>query len=380
MWARFCNKFGTPEETPKRIRVQNFSYQPGRRILVSYLVEYHRDDWVVDDQFAVYLRAGKRERIFRYPDDPFLPGLATAASPIEAHSLLAKLLQVSPKKLYVDAVRYRPGTRAVLRHEITWGGPRSPRNTLFARVLPPSKLPRLLSAAALVGASGFTLPRLVATWDEGGVAWMTEVPGKTLRERIRTGNAPEPERVLDALSPLWEAPFDADEGHPLNVAGGFNLTNTLLTNVLAEGGEQHDVLTHLTSTLQPFAEAWQPTARAHNDFHDDQVIVTPDDHLAIIDFEETGPGDPQIDIANILAHLNWMAHFGRNTEAYGAYREQIRTSALGRFGWNPADLNIREGFLVFRLASNPVRQMKSGWRDQVEAGLALASEIVDRSA
>ena len=52
-----------------------------------------------------------------------------------------------------------------------------------------------------------------------------------------------------------------------------------------------------------FAAAWRPTALAHNDFYDDQMLLMPAGNLALVDFEETGPGDP------MLAHLRWMAGF-----------------------------------------------------------------------
>ncbi len=379
VWDQFCTRFGTPDATPKRVRIQQLSYQPGRRALVSYVVEQSGAQWLVDDQFAIELRPGKPELLFRYPDDPFLPGLAMAASPIEAHKLLAKHLPISPHRVLVEPVRYRPGTRAVLRHVVSWGPSRKTRSTLFARVMPPARLPRLLTAAALADSSGFSLPPIVGSWPEGGVVWMSEVPGETLRERIRSGTPPEPERILDALAPLWETPLKTDEGQPLNVLGGYRSTERLLAQVLENEEAALRPFSQVTDALGPFAKAWHPSTLAHNDFYDDQVLITPADHLALVDFEEVGPGDPQFDVANLLAHLHWMVRFGTASEACEAYRAGVRSAALERFGWDARELDVREAYGIFRLTSNPVRQMRRDWASRVESGLSLAAAVLGRA-
>ena len=379
VWQQFCTRFGAPDATPKRVRVQQLNYQPGRRALVSYVVEQSDTQWVVDDQFAIELTPGKPERLFRYPDDPFLPGLVDAASPIEAHKLLAKHLPISPHRIRVEPVRYRPGVRAVLRHVVSWGPARKSQITMFARVMPPARLPRLLTAATLADSSGFSLPPVVASWPEGGVVWMSEVPGETLRQRIRSGTPPEPNRILDALAPLWETPLKAAQGRPLDILGGYKSTGRLLAHVLEDEEAAQQPFLQVMDALGPFAKAWRPSALAHNDFHDDQVLITPADRLALVDFEEVGAGDAQFDVANLMAHLHWMARFGNAPEACGAYRAGVRSAALDRFGWDARDLDVREAYGIFRLASNPVRQMRRDWASRVESGLSLAAEVLGRA-
>ena len=40
VWNAFCTNFGEPGETPRRIRPRQIRYQPGKRALVSYVVEW----------------------------------------------------------------------------------------------------------------------------------------------------------------------------------------------------------------------------------------------------------------------------------------------------------------------------------------------------
>lgn len=379
VWQAFCDRFGWPEETPDRLRLKHFQYRPGKRALVAYVAERQWGRWVVEDQFACELVAGKEERLFRYPDDPYLPGLSAAAAALEAHDLLPKYVRLHPHRLYVEAVRYRPGTRAVLRYSARWRNRSAGEVTLYVRVLPPNRLPQLLTAGELAERSGFAVPRLLGCWREGGVAWLAKMPGEPLRTLIRRGTPPEADRILDGLAPLWAVSALANSGQPLDVGGAYRWTERVLAGVLPDGAA-HAALSHATSALRPFAEAWRPSALAHNDFYDDQLIVAPEGRIALVDFEEIGPGDPMMDVGTMLAHLRWMARLGGALEPFDAYRGELRSSALERFGWEPRELALREAFALFRLATNPLRRMQGDWLATVESALGLVTETLGDAA
>ena len=376
VWQAFRDEFGVPEETPQRIRLQQLRYQPGVRALVSYVTEQQWGNWILEDQFAVELRAGRSERLFRFPNDPYLPGLRQAASPVDAHQLLTRCVPISPTRLRVETIRYRPGNRAVLRYIASWRKRHLGNVNFFVRVMPPRRLERFLVAGELASGSGFATPRIVGCWKEGGVVWMTEVPGETVRARIREGTPPHPEPVLDALAGLWSTPIKPDQGHPLDLLGGFRTTDRLLSHLL-RSDDALRLLQQLKDTLGPFAEKWRPSAVAHNDFYDDQMLVTPEGRLALVDFEEIGPGDPLLDVGKMLAHLRRMARFGNAKQACRAYHGRFRTAALERFGWDPQDLNLREAFALFRLSANPIHQLRRDWARRVETGLALALDVAE---
>ncbi len=379
VWEEFCRRFGAPEKPPDRLRLQHFLYRPGSRAVLGYVAEQRWDDWVAEDHFAFELVAGQEERLFRYPDDPYLPGLRHAASAVDAHQLLSKYVPLHPNRLHVEAVRYRPTVRAVLRHRTRWRRRSTGDVVLYVRVMSPDRVARLVTAGQLAERSGFVLPRLVGCWPAGGVAWLAEIPGKTVRTLIREGNAPEPKRILEGLAPLWSEPSPGNAGQTLDVAAAFRRTQRVLSQVLPEGDGQR-MLRHVARALRPFAEAWRPSALAHNDFYDDQLIVTPTGRIAVIDFEETGPGDPMLDVGNMLAHLRWMARLSSAPEAFGAYHRELRSAALERFGWEEQALALREAFALFRLSANPVRQFQPGWLGTVEKVLAMVAEALDEGA
>jgi hypothetical protein len=372
VWRAFCAQFGEPEEAPDRIRALQCNYRPGARALVNYAAEWQRGRWVVDDQFSIEMTAGKPDNFFHYPDDPYLPGLPFVGGAVTAPELLAKYVGVSPRRLRVEAVRYRPATRAVLRHIVAWRAASLGSITLFVRVMPPRRLDRLISAADLAQSSGFTIPPILGVWPEGGVVWMASVPGETLRGLIRTGTPPDPRTLLNALSGLWERPLEIGQGHPLDVWGAFEMTKILFMHLLVSEEERRQLL-GITDVLGPFAKEWQPSAVAHNDFYDDQLLVTPEGELALVDFEEIGPGDPLLDVANMLAHLRWMERFGNAPEQCNAYRIRFRSAALAHLGCTEQALRLREAYALFRLSAGPFRQLQRNWSKRIHEALELVS-------
>lgn len=372
LWHAFCSQFGEPEEAPARIRPLQFTYRPGARALVSYAAEWDQGRWIVDDQFGIEMIAGKPDNLFRYPDDPHLPGLPSAGGAPTAPELLSKYVGISPHRLKVEAVRYRPTTRAILRHVVSWRPASLGSLTLFVRVIPPKRLDRLISAADITRDSGFITPPILGVWPEGGVVWVASVPGNTLRSLIRAGTPPDPQTLLNALAGLWGSRLEIGKGHPLDVSGGFEMTKTLLMHLLAEEEERHQLL-RVTHVLGPFAQEWQPSALAHNDFYDDQLLVTPEGKLALVDFEEVGPGDPLLDVANMLAHLRWMARFSDARERCNAYRLKLRSAAIAHLGCDEQALRVREAYSLFRLSAGPFRQLRSDWSKRIHRGLELVS-------
>ena len=378
-WDAFCRAFGAPDEPPDRVRVQHLLYRPGSRAIVGYVTEREWESWVVEEQFAFEVLAGEEApRLFRYPDDPYLPGLALVAAPLTAHDLLSKYVALQPQRLIVERVRYRPTIRAVLRHHARWRRRDTASVTLYVRVMPPGLMARFITAGQLVSHSGFVIPRLLGRIPDQGAVWLASVPGKTVRSHIRRGTPPDPQLLLDGLAPLWVAEASAGAGTPQNVAAGLRSTRRLLAEVLP-GGRTHATLRRLLRDLMPFAGGWTPTALAHNDFYDDQIIVTPEGRLALVDFEEAGPGDPLLDMGTMLGHLRWMSRFNKRGSAYAAYRQELRAAALERFAWEPRELALREAYALYRLSTNSIRSFRDDWLERAETVLSLALEVLEES-
>ena len=232
------------------MRIHQLRYQPGQRVVASYVAQWDRDSWSPDDIFTVELLAGEPVRIFGYPEDPHLPGLALATSPIDAADLMNQYVRLRPQSLHVDVVRYRPTSRAVLRHVARWRSAGGDKLRLFVRVVRPSRVSRLLSATELVEGSGFALLRLVACWAEGGVVWLGNMPGDSVRKLIRKSRPPDPHQVLDHLEQLWSGPLPADM-QSRDLARDLRTDERLLSQVLQDS-ESNQTLRQVVDGLGPF--------------------------------------------------------------------------------------------------------------------------------
>ena len=370
VWRAYCSWLGPPEEPPQRLRLRQLSYNPGRRAIATCVVEWPWDDYVAQEQFAIELARDRPERLFAYPEDPYLPGLTGAASAVAASTLLDRYVFAAPvQRVRVRVVRYRPGGHAVLRHRLG-------RVRFYVRVMRPARVSRLLAAAELVAQSGFALPRLAGCWPAGGVVWLSEIPGTNVRSLIRKGHALDPAPILDNLARLWDIPSAANEHRPFSLRGAYRRARRVFRQVLRDRDGPRRTLKRATAALDPFVKSWQPSGVAHNDFYDDQLIRLPDGRLALVDFEEAGLGDPLLDVGNFLAHLRWSAHFGRESEAQasGAYHRRLRAAALARFGWEARALNLREAVCLFRVCTNPIRHLAPDWPHRLESGLSLVNE------
>ena len=372
VWAAYCREFGNPENEPDQIRVRQFSHSLGRSAIVSYEVEWGPDDYLPNQYFTARLDRDGPAEVFQFPDDPLLPGLAEASRPETALRLLNRhVMAVGARRARVEVIRYRPGSRAVLRHSVS-------RIRFYARVMRPAAVAPLLAARKPVAHSSFVLPRLAGLWPEGGVVWMSEIPGKNLRRYIRRGNAPDPATLLEGLESLWAQTPAASGIRPFNLAGAYGRARRAFRHKVRQGDLGWQSLSEATRALDPFVKSWQPTGLAHNDFYDDQMLVLPDGRMALVDFEEAGPGDPMLDVGNFLAHLRWRSQLGRQrqNDATAACYVSFRDAALRRFRWNEGDLSMREAVCLFRICTNTIRHPQADWRVRLEAGLSLVNETL----
>ncbi len=372
VWGAVRDRLAESGVAPRQLRVRQFSHSPGRAAVVSYVAEWEAEAFIPPRLFTLRLRRGQAFETSHYPEDSDLPGLAEAADPETALRLMNKHVFGAPRRrMRVDMVRYRPGSRAVLRH-------RTGKNRFYVRVVRPGAMPALLEAGELTERSTFVVPRVVGYWGEGGVLWLSEIPGANVRQRMRRGKPPDPEVLLDSLESLWAVPHEGARGRPFDLKGAYRRARRTFRYALRDSDEGLRLLGDATQGLDSFVESWQPSTTAHNDFYDDQILLLPDGRVAVVDFEETGPGDPFLDVGNFLAHHRWASSLGRHREAdaSGAYYHRFRDAAIERFNWNASDLALREAVCLFRICTNTVRHLRTDWRQNTLEGLALTNEML----
>ena len=358
---------------PERIRIHHFIHSIGRRALVSFEVHWPADRYLPPEYFVAKTNGDGAVELSRYPQDSRLPGLRKAAEPSGVLALANEHVFTMPaRRARVQLIRYRPEFRAVLRHRLG-------QVRLYARVMRPSDVNAFLSTHKAATQTAFVVPGLAGCWQEGGVVWLTEIRGRDLRQRIRRGRMRDPGLVLDGLESLWQVPQEAVAIPPFSLKRAYSRALQSFQHNLRDHVDSLRRLNAIADMLDSFVRSWRPSSMAHNDFYDDQMLLTDDGRIALVDLEDIGPGDPMLDVGNFLAHLRWSSQSSHPDRAENcrSFHEEFLGAALERFKWDARSLALREAVCLFRICTNVIRHPKQGWKSKLDAGLDLVINCID---
>lgn len=308
--------------------------------------------------------------VFRYPDDPALPGLPFATSA----RAVAERLGLDPSLFRLSVRTYRPGRRAVVR--ALADGPHGPTER-YLKVVPPGDAPRLRDG--LIGLRRhLPVPIVAASWLDVGVVALEALPGRTVREILLKGSRrdvaglPDGRAILDLLDLFPRPGADASRrrGPISRAAGHAGLLEVIVPSEQAR----------LRKLVRAIGEP--PAGRArdavHGDLHEAQLLV--DEHAisGILDLDDTGRGHRVDDLGTMLGHLGTLAVAvpARRTriERYAGCLRAVFEGAV-----DPDELRRSTAAAILGLATGPFRVQQRAWRRRTLARIALAEARLARS-
>lgn len=367
-------------------RAEQVDYQPRRGSTAGYRVRVRWPDRRVgEERFAAYtgrLPAGRagdppagvltvgdgvdRVAVWRYPHDPYLPGLATAADPAAVAGLLDEvgLRSGGPGSVRLTLRAYRPRRRAVVEAA-------GPGGRLFLKVVRPDRVAALHHRHRLVAGAGAPVPASLG-YTPAGLLVLSALPGQTLREALRGPRAPLPAgaeilALLDRL-PVELAVEPARRswrdrvGHYAEVLGG----------VLPD---QADPARRVAAGVAGEAGTG-PVVPVHGDLYEAQLRVAGGRITGVLDLDTAGGGERLDDLACLLGHLSVLAQLD---PARATRINQLGARYLAGFErtGDPADLRRRVAAVVLSLATGPHRVQERGWRRATRQRIALAGQWLD---
>jgi hypothetical protein len=352
-------------------RARQVDLQPGSSVTVSYDVKVRWPDRVTEERMGACVGRLPKDTfvldngeiqagIWRYPHDPWLPGLVTAADPIAVAGLLESLgIGHGPATLRMRA--YRPRRRAVIEAANSSG-------RVFLKVVPQKKVKNLHDLHRIVADSGFPAPRSLG-FTEGGVLVLQALPGQSMREMIRVRDSVLP-GPADLLSLLDRLPPEL-----LSFAKRPTWTD--------RAGHYAGVIAHALPVLEQraldLAEALKPMGTTphlvpvHGDFYESQLQLHRGAISGVLDLDTAGAGERIDDLACLLGHLSVLAQIDRPRAG--------RISKLGaRYltGFEcqeqRPELRRRIAAVVLSLATGPHRVQENGWEQTTRHRLELAEQ------
>lgn len=350
------------------VRTSQIRYDPGRSVTATFSVQVGGHDApltltayagrMLPSSAAIVSEGASRIAVWRFPDDPELPGLKHATQPELLGTMLAEVGAKHPIR-HIRTRSYRARRRAVI--EVV-----TERHRLFVKVVRPSRVKALQEAHTLV-ADHVRVPRSLGYSDELGVAVLEAIPGVTMRRAIERDDSDLPPAaglaaLLDRLPSLpgeRPGPIDRLAAH-----------QRFLSTVLPDAS---DLLNEIVETIgHPPSE---PRAPAHNDFHSAQVIVADGTVSGLVDIDTVGIGCRADDYAMLLGHIHTLALTSgrsRSFADYGARLLSVFEREVGRTSLRP-----RIAATMTAFATAPFRSQQADWQLATVRRLNAAREWLE---
>jgi hypothetical protein len=344
-------------------RVYDTTLRAGDTTQEALLVA-HVDARALPDGTLVLESDGDRVAVWRFPFDPFLPGLASAIDTRRVRELLDQLeAPAGEVELFTRA--YRPSRRAVV--EVTIHLPDLSGRILYLKVLTGDR------AAELAGVHRCLLPhvpvpRVVGVAPHQGILAIEALAGRTLRAALVDGEAlPEPGAVVE-LSERLAASGLASRRDP----GAFADPVRHVPGLRALAPELADEVARVADAA---ADVDGDRVPVHGDLHDGQLLLTDGAITGLLDVDGAGSGLIAQDAGSLVAHVEaiglvWPTAADR-ASAYAAaladaYRPRVGATALAR---------ATAGAWI-ALATGPYRAQEADWPDATRYRIRRAAEVL----
>lgn len=287
-------------------RVHDVRWVPGHSCVLAYRVEAS-----VPAQPRTFVAVEVRPdgaTSYDLPSDVSLPGIVTALDPAVVAQRISRLCGCRVQRCLITPVRYRPGSRCVLRYDAeTDAG----QVTFFAKVFEPEAFAQTAPLAVRLDARpiGALVPRLAELWPDLRAVVTHAAPGPTVTQVLADPalRDPEPDELGRRLGDLLgrfhvETGVAAPAWTPDSQLA--SLDHALPAVAAAEpslAARLHDVRGELAGT--------KPTSGrevlAHGSFRPGQVVVGPDGGLTALDVDGVRHCQAGLDLGTALAHLHW---------------------------------------------------------------------------
>ncbi len=305
--------------------------------------------------------------VWRWPQDPALPALQTAANTTAvAEWLTDHGLPIAANPIL--AVRaYRPAQRAVLELGDN-------RHRYFVKVVRPEAVPDLVARQRLLSAQLPVPPVLAESAD--GMVVLPAATGSLLRDIVVSGQRAEFPAPVDVESVLDELPaallqFAGHRSVLQRVSDSVEVLRICARDDPAVPASVAAGLVTAADRIAAAASSAPPVPHlpvpVHGDFHHAQLLVRGRRISALLDVDTAGPGDRADEWATLIGHLSVL---GMNHVPARDYCSTMYAHAERRV--DGLDLRRRTAAVILGMATGPFRNRLPDWHTHTAGRLELA--------
>lgn len=310
-------------------------------------------------------RDGHEVAVWRFPNDPFLPGLPSAVHTGRVRELLDALGAPSGA-VSLRTRAYRPGRRAVV--EVTLTGGEEQGRVLYLKVLTGGRVERLAEVHRRLRGH-LPVPRVLGVAAHQEMLALEALGGATLRRvLVDGGRLPHPEAIVAVSQRLAASGLRTDRD-PRAFADPRRHVDQLVGFV----PELADEIRHVADEA---ASVEGPRVPVHGDLHDGQLLICDGGVVGVLDVDGAGTGVMAEDAGNLVAHLEVVgAVWPQAAERCTAYAAEVRDAYRPLVG-APALARATAGAWL-ALATGPYRAQDAGWRVATRERVRRAIDHLD---
>jgi hypothetical protein len=321
----------------------------------------HVDRRVYPDGAFVLGRGTERVAVWRFPNDPYLPGLPSAISTERVRELLDRLgAPAGEVTLYTRA--YRPSRRAVV--EVRIEAPGAAGRVLYLKVLAGDRATELAGVHRALTPFA-PVPGVVGVAERQGILALEALPGRTLRAALVEGWAlPSASSLVDlaarvASSGLVSRRDPRGFADPRRHVAG-------LAALVPERRSELEQLAAAAATLDG------PLVPVHGDLHDGQLLLDDDGHVTgLLDVDGAGTGLLVQDVGNLVAHIEVVGEIWPDAAARASTYAGEVAAAFQPLVGEEALARATAGAWI-GLATGPYRAQDEDWQERTHARLDRA--------
>ena len=218
-------------------------------------------------------------------------------------------------------LKNKPGRRQTLRAT-------GSRGTAIVKVYASERAPVVAArvAALAAGPCPLRVPAVLHLDAERHLVFLSDVPGVPLRHAVLAGDLDACRRAGQALG-HWHAAWAGRDASPLRAHTAERELEALLKRAATAPLE---VTRAVTGRAPALAAPWPQATVVHRDLYEEQLLLDDDGRVGLIDLDDAALGPPELDLGNLLAHLDLLAlRTGRSLDEPAAALLAGHTSAAG---------------------------------------------------
>jgi Ser/Thr protein kinase RdoA (MazF antagonist) len=194
-----------------------------------------------------------------------------------------------------EELKHKPGRRLTLRAH-------GPRGRAIVKLY---RSDRVVTVAERIAALGTgpeepVVPEVLAVDHQGRILILSDVRGKPFRETVLAGDERGCRRTGAAIA-HWHRAWAAN---PPAALSEHTVERELDVLVDRAALASPPVRREVAATLPALRASWRAETVVHRDLYEEQVLVG--EQIGLIDLDDAALGPPELDVGNLVAHLDLL--------------------------------------------------------------------------